>query len=86
MDFVELTFAGLKMFPVLWGIGVLVRFITAPSGFIHISLLYSMQEKSILKNIGSLWLGVNSYLGGVISTFQLKGFPTRLKMRYEKSV
>jgi hypothetical protein len=50
MDFVELPFTGLKMFPVLWGIGVLARFITAPNGFIHISLLFYL----LLSNEGKI--------------------------------
>jgi hypothetical protein len=35
----------MKMLPVLWGIGVLARFITAPLGFIHISLLLFNERK-----------------------------------------
>jgi hypothetical protein len=50
MDFVELTFTGLKMLPVLWGIGVLGRFVTAPNGFIHISLLLFNEGKNRFEN------------------------------------
>jgi hypothetical protein len=46
MDFVELAFTGLKMLPVLWGIGVLMSFVTAPNGFIHISLLLFNEGKT----------------------------------------
>jgi len=42
-----------------------------------------MKEKPILENIGSLFVGANSYLA-LISPIQLKGIPTRLCMRYEK--
>ena len=58
----ELAFTGLKMLPVLWGIGVLMSFVTAPNGFIHISLLLFNEGKPTSKNIGSLIIGVNSYL------------------------
>jgi uncharacterized membrane protein len=80
MDFMEFPFTGLKMLPVLWGIGVLASFVMAPNGFIHISLLFlffcPMKEKQTSKNIGSLMVGVNSYLA-VIFAFQLN-IPTRL--------
>jgi hypothetical protein len=50
MNFLELTFTGLKMLPVLFGIGILTPFVTAPNGFFHISLLLLNEGKAQFEN------------------------------------